>query len=58
MATQETTKRPVGRPRKQEPVMTTNIRLEVDLYEWLKYNKGEKSINQFINDIIRKEAGL
>lgn len=58
MATQETTKRPVGRPRKIEPVMTTNIRLEVDLYEWLKYNKGEKSINQFINDIIRKEAGL
>ena len=59
MATQDLDKkRGRGRPRKEEPVMTTNIRLEVDLYEWIKYNKGEKSINQFINDIIRKEAGL
>lgn len=54
----ENKKRGRGRPRKEEPVMTTNIRLEVDLYEWIKATKGDRSINQYINDIIRKEAGL
>lgn len=58
MAQEEIKKRGRGRPRKEEPVMTTNIRLEVDLYEWLKFKKGKKSINQFINDIIRERAGL
>ena len=51
-------KRGRGRPRKEEPVMTTNIRLEVDLYDWIKATKGAKSINQYINDLIRAEAGL
>lgn len=41
-----------------EPVTYTNVRIETDLYEWLKATKGAKSINQYINDIIRKEAGL
>lgn len=54
----ENKKRGRGRPRKEEPVMTTNIRLEIDLYEWIKATKGDRSINQYINDIIRKEAGL
>ena len=58
MAQEEIKKRGRGRPRKEEPVMTTNIRLEVDLYEWLKDHRGETSINQFINDIIRERAGL
>ena len=47
-----------GRPRKAEPVTCTNIRVETDLYEWIKATRGGKSINQYINDIIRKEAGL
>ena len=58
MAQEEIKKHGRGRPRKEEPVMATNIRLEVDLYEWLKFKKGKKSINQFINDIIRERAGL
>lgn len=51
-------KRGKGRPRKEEPVTKTNVRMETDLYEWLKATRGKKSINQYINDIIRKEAQL
>lgn len=59
MATQDLDKkRGRGRPRKEEPVTYTNVRIETDLYEWLKATKGELSINQYINNIIRKEAGL
>ena len=54
----ENKKRGRGRPRKVEPVTYTNIRVETDLYEWIKATRGTKSINQYINDIIRKEAGL
>lgn len=60
MAQDLDSKRGRGRPRKQEPVMTTNIRIEVDLYEWLVSEKERTgvSINQIINNVIRKEAGL
>jgi len=59
MATQDLDKkRGRGRPRKMEPVTYTNVRIETDLYEWLKATRNGKSINQYINDIIRKEAGL
>lgn len=58
MAQEETKKRGRGRPRKEEPTMKTNLRLELDLYEWLKDHRGETSINQFVNDIIRERAGL
>ena len=51
-------KRGVGRPRKELPTKTLSMRLEVDLYEWLQDNRGEKSMNQFVNDLIRKEATL
>ena len=56
----ENKKKGRGRPKKQEPVMTTNIRIETDLYEWLVSEKERTgvSINQIINNIIRKEAGL
>lgn len=47
-----------GRPRKQEPVTAIRFRIENDLHAWLKANKGDKSVNQLINDIIRKEIGL
>lgn len=50
-------KRGVGRPRKEVPTKTLSMRIEVDLYEWLASNRGKKSINQYLNDIIRKEAG-
>lgn len=52
------TKRPVGRPRKQKPTKTISFRFEEDLYAWAVSQKGGISLNQFINDIIRKEAGL
>ena len=59
MAQEEIKKRPVGRPRKEEPTKHMNFRVEVDLLEWLIANKGDKqSVNQLINNIIRKEAGL
>ena len=54
----EEKKRGRGRPKTMKPTMTLNFRFELDLYEWLKANKGEASINQFINDIIRERAGL
>ena len=47
-----------GRPKKLTAMVTFNFRLEQDLYEWVKATKGEISINQYINDIIRKEKGL
>ena len=59
MATQDLEKkRGRGRPRKEEPTTAVNFRLENDLREWIVSHKGAKSMNQFINDIIRKEAEL
>ena len=57
MAQEENIKRGKGRPRKQEPTKAISFRIEVDLLEWLQNNKDERSINQRINDIIRKEIG-
>ena len=58
MAQEEIKKRGRGRPRKQEPTTAVNFRLENDLREWIVSHKGAKSMNQYINDIIRKEAAL
>lgn len=55
---QEEIKRGKGRPRKKEPTKAISFRIETDLLEWLQDNKDERSINQRINDIIRKEIGL
>ena len=57
MDTQEI-KRGKGRPRKQEPTKAISFRIETDLLEWLQANKDNRSINQKINDIIRKEIGI
>jgi len=61
MATQDLDKkRGRGRPKKEEPTKNLNFRIETDLLEWLVSEKEKTgvSINQIINDIIRKEAGL
>ena len=47
-----------GRPRKELPTTAINFRMEVDLHEWVNATKGKKSMNQYINDIIREKAGL
>ena len=47
-----------GRPRKQEKTVKLVFRIEEDIYDWILDNKGEKSINQFMNDLIRERAGL
>ena len=57
MGTKET-KRGKGRPRKQEKTTNLNFRIEEDLLAWVDANKGSISRNQFINNIIRKEAKL
>ena len=54
----ENKKKGRGRPRRESEVVTVTQRIDVDIYEWLQANRGRKSLNQFINDIIRKEAGL
>lgn len=57
MATQESKKR-VGRPSRSHEAVTMSLRMDSDLYAWIVSEKGDASINQFINDIIRKEAKL
>jgi len=47
-----------GRPEKEKEVKPINFHIEKDLYEWVCQNRGSKSRTAFINDIIRKEAGL
>lgn len=47
-----------GRPRKPETTTNLNFRIEDDVLAWVDANKGGISRNQFINNIIRKEAQL
>lgn len=47
-----------GRPRKPEATTNLNFRIENDVLAWVDANKGGISRNQFINNIIRKEAQL
>ncbi len=51
-------KRGKGRPKKQEATININFRIEDDVLAWVDAHKGTISRNQFINDIIRKEAQL
>ena len=51
-------KRGKGRPRKPETTTNLNFRIEDDLLAWIDAHKGTISRNQFINNIIRKEAKL
>ena len=53
---ESTNKRGRGRPRHEIEQITLSIRLDVDLYDWLKGNGAGKSMNQQINDIIREKA--
>lgn len=59
MATQETIikKRGRGRPSGTAHV-AINFHVDADLYDWLQGNRGSKPLTRYINDIIRKEAGL
>lgn len=58
----ETTKRKnkpgAGRPRRQLPTVVFNFRIDADLHAWANEHRGKKSMTQFLNDIIRKEAAL
>lgn len=48
-----------GRPRKETPLSAPfSIKLDQDLLDYLNMNHGEKSRNQFINDLLRKAAGI
>lgn len=47
-----------GRPSREHEAVTLSLRLDTDLYQWIVSGKGRTSINQFINDITRKEARL
>lgn len=48
-------KRRRGRPF-GEPFKAFNFHCNADLYDWLNENKGELSMTQFINQIIRERA--
>ena len=48
------TKKGRGRPHLQYDTITLSIRLDEELYVWIRANKGRKSINQYINDVIRE----
>lgn len=54
----EKAKRPVGRPKGRKDVHCVNYHCDSDIFEWISQNKGDKSITQFINSILRKEAKL
>lgn len=58
MKKETTNKRGRGRPRHEINTVCLSLRLDIDLYGWLKCQQAEKSINQQINDIIREKAGL
>ncbi len=47
-----------GRPRKPESTTNINFRIEDDVLAWVDAHKGTISRNQFINNIIRKQAAL
>ena len=47
-----------GRPRKPEATTNLNFRIEKDILEWIDANKGDKSRNQFINDILRNTTRI
>lgn len=51
-------KRGRGRPRHEIKQVTLSLRLDADLYGYLKGSLQGKSINQYINDLIRYNAGL
>ena len=55
---ENTGKRGRGRPRHEIEQVTLSIRIDVDLYGYLKENLQGKSMNQYINDLIRVNAGL
>lgn len=54
----ENQKRRRGRPAGRKAVHCVNYHCDSDIFEWISENKGDKSITQFINSILRKEAGL
>ncbi len=56
MAT-STTKRPKGRP-KAAPYKAFNFHCDADLHAWLNANRGELSMTQFLNKIIRERAKI
>lgn len=51
-------KRGRGRPRHEKEIVNFSMRIDADLYDWLKDTLQGKSINKYINDLIRAKAGL
>ncbi len=47
-----------GRPRKPEATTNLKFRIEDDLLVWIDAHKGDKSRNQFINDILRNTTRI
>lgn len=60
MATQQTiiAKRRPGRPPKGIEIHAFNFRMESDLYEWVNSQRGDTPLTTWLNNYLRKEAGL
>lgn len=56
MITKETKKK--GRPSRQVEAKRVNIHIEKSLYDFIISHKGDTTVTEFINNLIRKEAQL
>ncbi len=56
MATKEIKKK--GRPSRQVEVKRVNMHIEKSLYDFIISHKGDTTVTEYINNLIRKEAQL
>lgn len=54
--TKETKKK--GRPSRQVEAKRVNIHIELPLYDFIISHKGDTTVTEFINNLIRKEAQI
>lgn len=51
-------KRKIGRPARQVEVKRCNIHIEMELYDFIISHKGDMTVTEYINSLIRKTAEL
>lgn len=54
----ETEHRSTFGKKRSAPRHMTSLRLDLDLYEYVVNNRGDVPVSRFINELIRKGAGL
>lgn len=48
----------IGRPSRQVEAKRVNIHIEKSLYDFIISHKGDTTVTEYINNLIRKEAQL